>query len=68
MPLLGRYDGRQVVVYAIINTEGRFEQLTMKDSPGVELNAPIHAVNVMDLSSRHSSPASTSPGITLAAQ
>ena len=43
--LLRRYDGRQVVVYAMINPEGRFEQLTVKDSPGVELNAPIlHAL------------------------
>src|SRR5438876_1268654 len=43
--LLQRYDGRQVVVYAVINTEGRFEQLTVKESPTVELNAPIlHAL------------------------
>ncbi|PYX07276.1 MAG: hypothetical protein DMG88_15170 [Acidobacteria bacterium] len=43
--LLQRYDGRQVVVYALINTEGRFEQLTVKESPTVELNAPIlHAL------------------------
>src|SRR6059058_2453562 len=43
--LLQRYDGRQVVVYAIINTEGRFEQLTVKESPTVELNAPVlHAL------------------------
>src|SRR5207244_4394344 len=43
--LLRRYDGRQVVVYAVINTEGRFEQLTVKDGPTVEVNAPIlHAL------------------------
>jgi hypothetical protein len=43
--LLQRYDGRQVVVYALLNTEGRFEQLTVKESPTVELNAPIlHAL------------------------
>jgi len=43
--LLQRYDGRQVVVYAVINTEGRFEQLIVKESPTVELNAPIlHAL------------------------
>jgi hypothetical protein len=36
-----RYDNREVVVYAIINSEGRFEQLAMKESPRVELNAPI---------------------------
>jgi hypothetical protein len=43
--LLQRYDGRQVVVYALINTEGRFEQLIVKESPTVELNAPIlHAL------------------------
>jgi len=33
------------VVYALINTEGRFEELTVKDSPTVALNAPIlHAL------------------------
>jgi hypothetical protein len=43
--LLQRYDGRQVVVYGVISAEGRFEQLTVKDSPSVELNAPIlHAL------------------------
>jgi len=43
--LFQRYDGRQVVVYALINTEGRFEELTVKESPTVELNAPIlHAL------------------------
>src|SRR5438309_274709 len=43
--LFQRYDGRQVVVYALINTEGRFEQLIVKESPTVELNAPIlHAL------------------------
>jgi hypothetical protein len=36
-----RYDGREVVVYAIINSEGRFEQLAVKESPSVELNAPF---------------------------
>ena len=43
--LLQRYDGRQIVVYALINTEGRFEQLIVKESPTVELNAPVlHAL------------------------
>src|SRR5437660_1328932 len=36
-----RYDSREVVVYAIINSEGRFEQLAVKESPRLELNAPI---------------------------
>jgi len=40
-----RYDSREVVVYAIINSEGRFEQLAVKESPRLELNAPIlHAL------------------------
>jgi len=36
-----RYDGREVVVYAIINSEGRFEQLAVKESTSVVLNSPI---------------------------
>src|SRR3989442_3048789 len=39
--LLHSYDWRQVVIYAIINTAGRFEQLTVNESPTVQMNAPI---------------------------
>jgi len=30
-----RYDSREVVVYAIINSEGRFEQLAVKENSRV---------------------------------
>jgi len=37
----GRYSGRMIVVYAIINTAGEIEQMTIKDSPDPLLNAPV---------------------------
>src|SRR5437879_2941829 len=71
--LLRRYDGRQVVVYAVINTEGRFEQLTVKDGPTVEVNAPIlHALRRWTFRPAQVGgkpvPLKTLLGITLAAQ
>jgi hypothetical protein len=71
--LLQRYDGRQIVVYALINTEGRFEQLTVKESPSVELNAPVlHALRrwIFRPAQFGGKPAAlkTLLGITLAAQ
>ncbi len=64
-----RYDSREVVVYAIINSEGRFEQLAVKESPRVELNAPIlQALRNGPSTPRKSAANLWLLGITLAAQ
>jgi hypothetical protein len=41
--LVRRYLRRLVVVYAVINTGGKLEQIAVKDSPDALLNAPITA-------------------------
>src|SRR5436190_878058 len=64
-----RYDSREVVVYAIINSEGRFEQLAVKENPRVELNAPIlQALRNGPSAPRKSAANLWLLGITLAAQ
>src|SRR5438046_10708814 len=64
-----RYDSREVVVYAIINSEGRFEQLAVKENPRVELNAPIlHALRNGPSAPRKSAANLWLLEITLAAQ
>ena len=39
--LVAKYRGRQVVIYAIINTEGKMTSITVKDSPDILLNEPL---------------------------
>jgi len=39
--LARKYLHRQLVVYAIINTEGKFEQISVKQSPDMQLNQPL---------------------------
>jgi hypothetical protein len=39
--LVRRYLGRMVIVYAIINIEGKMEQMSVKDSPDALLNEPV---------------------------
>src|SRR5438067_13253772 len=64
-----RYDSREVVVYAIINSEGRFEQLAVKENSRVELNAPIlQALRNGPSAPRKSAANLWLLGITLAAQ
>ncbi len=36
--LVRRYSGRTVIVYGIVTTEGKIEQLSIKDSPDPRLN------------------------------
>jgi hypothetical protein len=36
-----RHNGKTVIVYGVVNVEGRLEQLTVKDSPDPLLNDPI---------------------------
>src|SRR5213080_2040836 len=64
-----RYDSREIVVYAIINSEGRFEQLAVKENSRVELNAPIlQALRNGPSAPRKSAANLWLLGITLAAQ
>ncbi len=43
-PELGRkYDRRMIVVYAIMNTEGKLQDLSVKQSPDTQLNAAVLA-------------------------
>ncbi|PYS10972.1 MAG: hypothetical protein DMG17_23565 [Acidobacteria bacterium] len=39
--LVRSYPGRMVIVYAIINIEGKMEQMVVKDSPDSRLNEPV---------------------------
>jgi len=39
--VLVRYSGRVVVVYGIIDSQGKFQELTVKDSPDDQLDVPI---------------------------
>ena len=39
--LVRSYPGRMVIVYAIINIEGKMEQIVVKDSPDSRLNEPV---------------------------
>jgi hypothetical protein len=39
--LVSRYPRRLVIVYAIVNTEGKVEQMVVKDSPDDRLNEPV---------------------------
>lgn len=41
LELVQRYQHRQVVVSAIINKEGKFEQVVVKQSPNAQLNGPL---------------------------
>ena len=36
-----RFPRRMVIVYAIINIEGKLEQMAVKDSPDPRLNEPV---------------------------
>jgi TonB family protein len=39
--LVAQYQGKMVVVYAIVNAEGKMEQISIKDSPDPLLNDPL---------------------------
>ena len=39
--LVRRYPRQLVIVYAIINIEGKMEQMVVKDSPDARLNEPV---------------------------
>jgi hypothetical protein len=39
--VLQKYKGRQVIVFGIINAEGKMEQISVKDSPDPGINEPI---------------------------
>jgi hypothetical protein len=39
--LVSRYARRMVIVYAIVNIEGKMEQMVVKDSPDDRLNEPV---------------------------
>jgi TonB family protein len=39
--LVQKYQHRQVVVSAIINKHGKFEQVAVKQSPNAQLNGPV---------------------------
>ena len=39
--LVRRYERQMVIVYAIINIEGKMEQMVVKDSPDARLNEPV---------------------------
>jgi hypothetical protein len=39
--LVGRHQGQMIVVYAVINAEGKMEQISVKDSPDPQLNEPL---------------------------
>ncbi len=39
--LVRQYPGRMIVVFAIINTQGKMEQVSIKESPNPELNKPV---------------------------
>jgi hypothetical protein len=39
--LVQKYPGKMVIVYGVINTEGKMEQISIKDSPDPLLNEPL---------------------------
>jgi hypothetical protein len=39
--LVRKYRGKMVVVYAVINVDGKMEQLSVKESPDAQLNAIV---------------------------
>jgi len=39
--LVRKYPGQMVIVYAIINIEGKMEQMVVKDTPDARLNEPV---------------------------
>jgi len=39
--LVRKYQGRMIVVYAVINTEGKMEQMAVKDSPDPLMDEPL---------------------------
>jgi hypothetical protein len=39
--LVRKYPGKMVIVYGVINTEGKMEQISIKDSPDPLLNEPL---------------------------
>ncbi len=39
--LVRQYPGRMIVVFAIINAQGKMEQVSIKESPNPELNKPV---------------------------
>ncbi len=39
--LVRRYPRQMVIVYAIIDIEGKMEQMVVKDSPDARLNEPV---------------------------
>ena len=41
MELVRKYPRRMLIVYGIINIDGKFEQLSVKDTPDVLLNEPV---------------------------
>jgi len=41
LELLQKYEHRLIVVYAIINKQGKFEQVAVKQSPNAQLNGPL---------------------------
>jgi len=41
LELVHNYSSRMVIVFAIINIEGKMEQMAVKDSPDYRLNEPV---------------------------
>jgi hypothetical protein len=39
--LAGKYSGKMIIVFGVINTEGKMEQISIKDSPNPLLNEPV---------------------------
>jgi hypothetical protein len=39
--LISKYRGQRVIIYAVINKEGKMDGITVKDSPDVLLNKPL---------------------------
>ena len=64
--LVRRYPRQLVIVYAIINIEGKMEQMVVKDSPDARLNEPVLKAlrkNGLSVVAMHNHMTGTSPQV-----